>query len=122
MNIGAIIGGDHFGIWSERIGRSAQSSSPRCWRCRCIPLWAFSTTPLLLALGAFLMQVAVQGAWGNIPAHLNELSPAAVRAMFPGFVYQLGNLHRLAQRRLPGRNRGEPRQTITPSRLRCSAV
>ena len=27
----------------------------------------------MLAAGAFLMQVGVQGAWGIIPAHLNEL-------------------------------------------------
>jgi len=38
------------------------------------------------------MQFMVQGAWGVIPAHLNELSPAAVRGTFPGFAYQLGNL------------------------------
>jgi SHS family lactate transporter-like MFS transporter len=37
------------------------------------------------------MQFMVQGAWGVIPAHLNELSPPAVRATFPGFAYQLGN-------------------------------
>jgi len=43
-------------------------------------------------LGAFLMQVTVQGAWGVIPVHLNELSPDEARGTFPGFVYQLGNL------------------------------
>jgi SHS family lactate transporter-like MFS transporter len=57
-----------------------------------LPLWAFTATPLLLGLGAFLMQVAVQGAWGIVPVHLNELSPAGARALFPGFAYQLGNL------------------------------
>ena len=46
----------------------------------------------MFAVGGFLMQVAVQGAWGIVPVHLNELSPGAVRAMFPGFAYQLGNL------------------------------
>jgi SHS family lactate transporter-like MFS transporter len=46
----------------------------------------------MLALGGFLMQFMVQGAWGVIPAHLNELSPPAVRGTFPGFAYQLGNL------------------------------
>src|SRR5207244_2681222 len=56
-----------------------------------IPLWAFAQTPLLLALGGFLMQFMVQGAWGIVPAHLNELSPGAVRAILPGFAYQLGN-------------------------------
>jgi MFS transporter, SHS family, lactate transporter len=55
-------------------------------------LWSFGTTPLVLAVGAFLMQVCVQGAWGVVPAHLNELSPAEIRATFPGVVYQLGNL------------------------------
>jgi SHS family lactate transporter-like MFS transporter len=34
----------------------------------------------------------VQGAWGVIPVHLNELSPAPVRAIFPGLAYQIGNL------------------------------
>jgi len=45
-----------------------------------------------LALGAFLMQVCVQGAWGVIPAHLTELSPDAIRGFYPGVTYQLGNL------------------------------
>jgi len=57
-----------------------------------IPLWAFSSGPVMLAIGAFLMQFTVQGAWGVIPVHLNELSPDAARGTFPGFVYQLGNL------------------------------
>ena len=46
----------------------------------------------MLAIGAFLMQVTVQGAWGIVPVHLNELSPDTARGTFPGFVYQLGNL------------------------------
>jgi MFS transporter, SHS family, lactate transporter len=57
-----------------------------------IPLWAYSHTVPMLALGGFLMQFMVQGAWGVIPAHLNELSPPAVRGTLPGFAYQLGNL------------------------------
>jgi SHS family lactate transporter-like MFS transporter len=57
-----------------------------------LPLWAFSASAIGLAVGAFLMQVMVQGAWGVIPVHLNELSPNGARATFPGFVYQLGNL------------------------------
>jgi SHS family lactate transporter-like MFS transporter len=57
-----------------------------------IPLWAFGHSLAILAIGAFLMQVGVQGAWGVIPAHLNELSPDAVRSLFPGFIYQLGVL------------------------------
>jgi len=54
--------------------------------------WADATTPILLAVGAFLIQFMVQGAWGVIPVHLNELSPDEARGTFPGFVYQLGNL------------------------------
>src|SRR5206468_1140757 len=57
-----------------------------------IPLWAFTGTPVLLGVGAFLVQVAVQGAWGIVPVHLNELSPPLARSLFPGFAYQLGNL------------------------------
>jgi len=92
MNVGAIIGGIAFGIWSESIGRKRAIIIACLLSLPIIPLWAFTTTPLLLGLGGFLMQVAVQGAWGIVPVHLNELSPGAVRAMFPGFAYQLGNL------------------------------
>jgi MFS transporter, SHS family, lactate transporter len=92
MNLGALIGGIGFGIWSERIGRRRAIVIASLLALPIIPLWAFGTTPLLLGLGAFLLQVAVQGAWGVVPVHLNELSPAMVRGMFPGFAYQLGNL------------------------------
>ena len=61
------------------------------WR-RPIPLWAFSDDPIYLGLGAFLMMFLVQGCFGVVPAHLNELSPPEVRGTFPGFVYQFGNL------------------------------
>ncbi|GAA0310923.1 MFS transporter [Sphingomonas oligophenolica] len=92
MNLGAIVGGLSFGIWSERIGRKKAIIIASLLALPAIPLWAFSETPLLLGLGAFLLQVAVQGAWGIVPVHLNELSPALIRGMFPGFAYQLGNL------------------------------
>ena len=57
-----------------------------------IPLWVFSPGYTLLVIGGFAMQFMVQGAWGIVPVHLNELSPDAVRGTFPGFAYQLGNL------------------------------
>ena len=91
-NIGAIVGGLFFGMISEQIGRRRAIVIAALLALPVIPLWAFGTTPLLLAVGAFLMQVAVQGAWGVVPAHLNELSPEEVRGTFPGFTYQLGNL------------------------------
>jgi SHS family lactate transporter-like MFS transporter len=92
MNVGAIVGGIGFGIWSERIGRKRAIIVASLLALPVIPLWAFTATPLLLGIGAFLMQVAVQGAWGIVPVHLNELAPPAARALFPGFAYQLGNL------------------------------
>lgn len=92
MNLGAIVGGIGFGIWSEQIGRKRAIIVASLLALPIIPLWAFSISPLLLGLGAFLIQVAVQGAWGIIPVHLNELSPPLVRSLFPGFAYQLGNL------------------------------
>jgi MFS transporter, SHS family, lactate transporter len=92
MNVGAIVGGIGFGIWSERIGRKRAIIVGSLLALPVIPLWAFTATPVLLAVGAFLMQVAVQGAWGIVPVHLNELAPPAARALFPGFAYQLGNL------------------------------
>jgi len=91
-NIGAILGGIVFGAWSERIGRRNAIGIAALLSLPIIPLWAFSASPVLLAIGAFLMQFMVQGAWGIVPVHLNELSPEGVRGTFPGFTYQLGNL------------------------------
>jgi SHS family lactate transporter-like MFS transporter len=92
MNVGAIAGGISFGIWSEKIGRKRAIITACLLTLPVIPLWAFSSTAVMLGIGAFLMQFALQGAWGIVPVHLNELSPGAVRAMFPGLAYQLGNL------------------------------
>jgi SHS family lactate transporter-like MFS transporter len=92
LNVGAILGGFLFGPLSERIGRRRTIALAALLALPVIPLWAFSNTALLLAAGAFLIQVAVQGAWAAVPAHLNELSPPAARGTFPGFAYQLGNL------------------------------
>jgi MFS transporter, SHS family, lactate transporter len=92
LNIGAILGGLIFGALSERIGRRRAIVLAALLALPCIPLWAFGTTPLLLGLGAFLIQIAIQGAWGVVPVHLNELSPPDARGAFPGFAYQIGNL------------------------------
>lgn len=91
-NIGAIIGGIAFGIYSQRAGRRRAIVTAALLAIPVIPLWAFSPTPFLLGLGAFLIQVMVQGAWGVVPAHLSELSPEGMRGVFPGFTYQFGNL------------------------------
>ena len=90
-NLGAIAGGLTFGHLSEKIGRINAITVAALIALPALPLWAFASTPILLAIGAFIMQVAVQGAWGVIPAHLNELSPGAARATIPAFVYQAGN-------------------------------
>jgi MFS transporter, SHS family, lactate transporter len=92
LNVGAIIGGLGFGLASEKIGRRKSICIAALIALPVLPLWAFSSTPLMLAVGAFLMQISVQGAWGIIPVHLNEISPVAIRATFPGLIYQLGNL------------------------------
>jgi len=92
MNVGALLGGICFGALSERIGRRYAIVLAALLSLPMIYLWAYSQTAVMLALGAFLMQFMVQGAWGIVPAHLNELSPPSVRAILPGFAYQLGNL------------------------------
>jgi SHS family lactate transporter-like MFS transporter len=82
-NIGALLGGVIFGSWSEKIGRRKAIMIASLCAIPCIPLWAYAHSVALLALGGFLMQFMVQGAWGVVPAHLNELSPPAVRGTFP---------------------------------------
>jgi len=90
-NIGALLGGVLFGAWSEHIGRRRTVVLAALLTIPVIPLWAYSHTVPMLAAGGFLMQFLVQGAWGVVPAHLNELSPPAVRGTLPGLAYQLGN-------------------------------
>ena len=91
-NVGAIAGGILFGALSQSIGRRRAIVTAALIGVVAIPAWVFSPNAVLLGVGAFLIQFFVQGAWGVIPAHLNELSPPEVRATFPGFTYQLGNL------------------------------
>jgi SHS family lactate transporter-like MFS transporter len=98
-NIGAICGGLLFGTLSSRLGRRKMIALASGLSLLAIPFWAYGTTAVGLAIGAFFMQVLVQGAWGVVPAHLNELAPAGIRATFPGVVYQLGNL--IASRNSP---------------------
>jgi len=92
MNCGALAGGVCFGALSERIGRKRAIALAAALALPVIPLWVYAHAAVGLAIGGFLMQFMVQGAWGVVPAHLNESSPTAVRAILPGFAYQLGNL------------------------------
>jgi SHS family lactate transporter-like MFS transporter len=89
-NIGAIVGGIIFGEMSNRAGRRISMVAALALAMLVIPLWAFGQSLLALALGAFLMQVGVQGAWGIIPAHLSELSADSTRGLVPGLAYQMG--------------------------------
>jgi SHS family lactate transporter-like MFS transporter len=91
-NIGAILGGLLFGTLSQQFGRRRMITIGALLCLPILPLWVLSQDMVLLALGAFAMQFMVQGCWGLVPAHLNELSPAEARGTFPGVVYQLGNL------------------------------
>ena len=90
-NVGAILGGMTAGALSERYGRKALIIGCAVLGLPIVPLFAYSTGAGMLALGSFLMQVMVQGAWGVIPAHLTELSPDEIRGFYPGVTYQLGN-------------------------------
>ena len=92
LNLGALVGGLVFGQWSEKIGRRRAMAIACVLALPAIPLWSYGGSVLLLAIGAFWIQVAVQGAWGVVPGYLNELSPDDVRGTLPGFAYQLGNL------------------------------
>ncbi|MGP8260456.1 MAG: MFS transporter [Acidobacteriaceae bacterium] len=91
-NIGAFVGGICCGALSERLGRRKTILLAALFAIPMVPLWAWSHSMAMLAVGGFLMQFMVQGAWGIVPAHLNELAPGPVRAVFPGVAYQLGNL------------------------------
>ncbi len=91
-NVGAIVGAIIFGMFSQRFGRRGAIVGALALSLCAIGPWAFGNSLLVLAAGAFVMQAGVQGAWGVVPAHLNEVSPDAVRGLVPGLAYQLGIL------------------------------
>jgi SHS family lactate transporter-like MFS transporter len=88
--VGALVGGVLLGLYSDRLGRRRTIGIALAGALAMIPLWAFAPATPLLWLGAFMMQFFVQGAWGVIPAHINELAPDGVRGFLPGFAYQCG--------------------------------
>ncbi|MGH9758854.1 MAG: MFS transporter [Candidatus Acidiferrales bacterium] len=85
-------GGIAFGLYSDCRGRRRAMVTAVLAALVLVPLWIFAPGIALITAGAFLMQFMVQGAWGVIPAHINELSPDRLRGFFPGFAYQLGVL------------------------------
>jgi SHS family lactate transporter-like MFS transporter len=91
-NVGAILGAIIFGALSQRLGRRRTIVAALALCLLVLPLWSFGGSLTVLALGAFFMQVGVQGAWGTVPAHLNEMVPDAARGLMPGMAYQLGIL------------------------------
>jgi len=90
--IGAVLGGLTFGFYSDTAGRRRSMLIAIVCSLLVVPFWIAGHSPVRILVGVFLMQFFVQGAWGVIPAHINELSPNHLRGFFPGFAYQLGVL------------------------------
>src|SRR5499427_3238444 len=91
-NLGALVGGVLVAMISDRAGRRRSIVCGLGIAVLVIPLWVFSPSTAMLALGAFLIQFGVHGAWGVVPAHISELVPDQIRGFMPGFAYQCGIL------------------------------
>jgi SHS family lactate transporter-like MFS transporter len=89
---GAVLGAIIFGHLSQVLGRRKGMLCALALSLAIIPFWAFGWSIPLLIAAAVLMQMGVQGAWGVIPVHLNELAADSARGLIPGFAYQLGIL------------------------------
>jgi len=90
--VGAICGGVVFGLYSDGRGRRRAMVTSVLLALVITPAWLLAPSVALMVAAAFLMQFMVQGGWGVIPVHLNELSPNELRGFFPGLAYQLGVL------------------------------
>lgn len=87
-----MIGGAVCGYYSQFIGRRLTVVIAVCFGLCMIPLWTLPTAWGRLAAGNFFVQFAVNGAWGVMPVLLNEYAPPQFRGVFPGTVYQIGNM------------------------------
>ena len=103
-NLGAIVGGLIFGHLSEKIGRVNAITIAALIALPALPLWAFSSTPFLLAIGAFIMQIAVQGAWGVIPAASQRIVAGRGAGDPSGLRLSGGQFPRLLQWPVPGQS------------------
>lgn len=92
MKVGACVGGTIIGYLSQFYGRRRSIIIAALISGFIIPAWILPEGEKSLSASGFFMQFFVQGAWGVIPIHLNELSPPAFRSSFPGVVYQVGNM------------------------------
>ncbi|CAM1507960.1 Fc.00g048080.m01.CDS01 [Cosmosporella sp. VM-42] len=92
MKVGACVGGTIIGYISQFVGRRRAIICAALMSALLIPAWILVEGERSLSASGFFMQFFVQGAWGVIPIHLNELSPPAFRSSFPGVTYQIGNM------------------------------
>lgn len=92
MKVGACVGGTIIGYSSQFIGRRRAIILAAFMSAVLIPAWILPEGERSLSASGFFMQFFVQGAWGVIPIHLNELAPPAFRSSFPGVTYQIGNM------------------------------
>ena len=91
-NVGAVIGAIIFGSLSQSLGRRKGMMAALALCLLVMPFWAFGGSVPVLIVATVFMQMGVQGAWGVIPVHLNELAADAARGLMPGMAYQLGIL------------------------------
>jgi MFS transporter, SHS family, lactate transporter len=91
-NVGAVIGAIIFGLLSQSLGRRKGMMAALGLCLLVMPFWAFGGSVPVLIVATVFMQMGVQGAWGVIPVHLNELAADAARGLMPGMAYQLGIL------------------------------
>jgi len=91
-NVGAVIGAIIFGSLSQSLGRRKGMMAALGLCLLVMPFWAFGGSVPVLIVATVFMQMGVQGAWGVIPVHLNELAADAARGLMPGMAYQLGIL------------------------------
>jgi sugar phosphate permease len=92
MKTGACVGGTILGYISQWFGRRRTIIVAAFFSACLIPAWILPEGERSLSATGFFMQFFIQGAWGVIPIHLNELSPPAFRSSFPGISYQVGNM------------------------------
>src|SRR5512138_1128836 len=91
LNLGQALGNPVWGWISDRsLGRRGAVTIAALLGVAAVPLYALTTSGVLMWIGCVVMGICGIGIWGMAPTYLTERFPTIVRGVGPGLAYHAG--------------------------------